>query len=137
MIPIKADAGAAGQQPDISRDFAAGKVKPEKLGRLGDVIPVGKAAVHEYKLSGSSVRALLSAEGVQRTAAYIRAQVHIQKIPLDLIAGHALVASVLDKIIQVLPRKRRRNGKVHTRREQQAFVGWFHRHHIRESIQKL
>ena len=25
MIPIKADAGAAGQQPDISRAFAAGK----------------------------------------------------------------------------------------------------------------
>lgn len=47
----------------------------------------------------------------------------MQKIPLDLIAGHALVASVLDKVIQVLPRKRRRNGKVHTRREQQAFVG--------------
>ncbi|RHS38287.1 hypothetical protein DWV55_01900 [Butyricicoccus sp. AF10-3] len=56
-------------------------------------------------------------------AAHIRAQVYIQKIPLDLIAGHALVASVLDKVIQVLPRKRRRNGKVHTRREQQAFVG--------------
>ena len=42
MIPIKADAG---QQPDISRAFAAGKVKPEELGRPGDVIPVGKAAV--------------------------------------------------------------------------------------------
>ena len=51
--------------------------------------------------------------------------------------GHALIASVLDKVIQVLPRKRRWNGKVHTRREQQAFVGWFHRHHLRESIQKL
>ena len=89
------------------------------------------------KLSGSSVRALLSAEGVQRTAAHIRAQVHIQKIPLDLIAGYALVASVLDEIIQVLLRKRRWNGKVHMRREQQAFVGWFHRHHLHESIQKL
>ena len=46
MIPIKADAGAAGQQPDISRAFAAGKVKPEEFGRPGDVIPVGKAAVY-------------------------------------------------------------------------------------------
>ena len=137
MIPVKADAGVAGQQSDISRAFAAEKVKPEKLGRLGDAVPVGKAAIHEYKLSGSSVRALLSAEGVQRTAAHIRAQVHIQKIPLDLIAGHALIASVLDKVIQVLPRKRRWNGKVHTRREQQAFVGWFHRYYLRESIQKL
>ena len=34
-------------------------------------------------------------------AAHIRAQVHIPKIPLDLIAGHALVASVLDKVIPV------------------------------------
>lgn len=137
MISVKADAGAASQQPDISRAFAAGKVKPEELGRLGDVIPVGKAAVHEYKLSGGSVRALFSAESVQRTAAHIRTQVHIQKIPLDLIAGYALIASVLDEIIQVLPRKGRWNGKVHMRREQQAFVGWFHRHHLCESIQKL
>ena len=41
------------------------------------------------------------------------------------------------QVIQVLPRKRRRNGKVHTRRERQAFVRWFHRHRLRESIQKL
>ena len=115
MIPVKADAVLIGQQPDISRAFAAGKVEPEKLGRLGDVVPVGKAAVHEHKLSGGSVRTLLSAEGVQRTAAHIRAQVHIQKITLHFIAGHALVEPVLNEIIQVLPCKRRRNGKVHMR----------------------
>lgn len=136
-VSVKTDAMLVGQKPHIRRALVAGKVKPEDLGRLGDVVAVGEAAVHQHELSRCGIGGPVTADGMERAAAHINAQEHIEEIAPDLIAGHALIAPVLDEIIQVLTRKRRRNGKVHTRREQQAFVGWFHRHHLHESIQKL
>lgn len=57
-VSVKTDAMLVGQKPHIRRALVAGKVKPEDLGRLGDVVAVGEAAVHQHELSrcGIAVR---------------------------------------------------------------------------------